>query len=532
VDVKKETQVVNRIAWLSLDEGDNDLVRFLTYFIAALNRAEGADAGLGDGVLSMLQSPQPPPKEVVLTPLINEIATIPDRIILVLDDYHIIESSQVDDALTFLLEHFPPQMHMVIATREDPHLPLSRLRAGGQMTELRTTDLRFSSSEAGEFLNKVMGLNLSTENIAALESRTEGWIAGLQLAAISLQGHKDTASLIKSFTGSHRFVLDYLIEEVLDQQSESVQNFLLQTAVLDRMTGSLCDALTEQDNSQATLEMLERGNLFIVPLDGERQWYRYHHLFADLLRQRLRQTHLEQIPTLHSRASEWYEQNGFTEEAIEHSLRAKDFERAAGLAELAWQAMDSSFQSAAWLGWVKKLPDELIRTRPVLSIQYAWALIDGGELEASEARLRDAERWLDPTGDMSARPEAPADEMVVVDEEQFRTLPARIAIARAVNAQAQGDFPGTVKYAELALKLTSEEDHLGRAQATVTLGFTYWASGDLEAAHRAMADWINSMQKAGNIVFAIASTFALADIMVAQGRLHEAVRAYKGSLHA
>jgi LuxR family maltose regulon positive regulatory protein len=254
----------------------------------------------------------------------------------------------------------------------------------------------------------------------------------------------------------------------------------------------------------------------------------------------------DQVPVLHRRASEWYEQNGMQSDAIHQALAAKDFERAAGVAELAWEAMDGSFQSATWLGWVKKLPDELIRARPVLSTQYAWALWLGGELEASEARLRDAERWLDPTGDMSARPEGSADRtcpevppelaegpsrrMVVVDQEQFRTLPARIALARAYNAQAQGDVSGTVKYAELALKLTPEEDHLGRAQATVLLGFTYWASGDLEAAHRALAGWIKSVQQAGNIVFAIASTFAQADIMVAQGRLREAVRAYKGSL--
>jgi len=421
-------------------------------------------------------------------------------------------------------------MHLVLATREDPHLPLPRLRSQDQLTELRVIDLRFTSSEAAEFLNQVMGLDLSAEDIAALETRTEGWIAGLQLAAISLQGKEDITKLIKSFSGSHRLVLDYLIEEVLEQQPESIQIFLLQTAILDRLTGSLCDALTGQENGQATLEMLEHANLFIVPLDNERRWYRYHHLFTDLLRQRLRQTHLEQIPTLHNRASEWYEQNELPADAVRHALAAEDFERAAGLIELAWQAMESSFQTAAWLGWVKALPNEMIRARPVLSTQYAWALLMGGELEASEARLLDAERWLDPIGVMSARPEGSSDAMVVVDEEQFRTLPARIALARTSNAQAQGDVSGTVKYAELALKLTPEEDHLGRAQATVILGFTYWASGDLEAAHNAMADWISSMQKVGNIVFAIASTFVLADIMVAQGRLHEAVRAYKQSL--
>ena len=261
---KKERQIENRIAWVSLDESDNDPARFLTYFITALNQIEGTDAAFGIGALSMLQSPQPPPPETTLTSLINEIAAIPDKIIFIFDDYHLIEAQPVHDALSFLLEHLPHQLHLVIATREDPHLPLSRLRARGQLTELRAADLRFTTAEAAEFLNRVMGLNLSMEDIAALETRTEGWIAGLQLAAISMQGHADTSRLIQSFTGSHRLVLDYLIEEVLDQQPESVQTFLLKTAILDRMTGSLCDALTGQDNAQATLEMLERSNLFIV----------------------------------------------------------------------------------------------------------------------------------------------------------------------------------------------------------------------------------------------------------------------------
>ncbi len=282
-------------AWLSLDDGDNDPTRFLTYLVAALQSltlsdVEGIATNIGEGALAFLQSPHPPPPESILTILTNEITTISGAFCLVLDDYHVIDAQLVDDALSFLLEHLPPQMHLVIATREDPNLPVARLRARGQLIEIRATDLRFSSTEAAEFLNQAMGLDLSAEDIAALEIRTEGWIAGLQLAAISMQGREDATSRIKSFTGSHRFVLDYLIEEVLDQQSENVQNFLLQTAVLDRLTGSLCDALTNQDNGQEILEMLDRANLFIVPLDDQRRWYRYHHLFADLLRQRLRQS--------------------------------------------------------------------------------------------------------------------------------------------------------------------------------------------------------------------------------------------------
>ena len=284
-------------------------------------------------MLGALQSPQPPPIESILTTLLNEITTIPDNFILVLDDYHVIDAKPVDNALTFLLEHLPPQMHLVIATREDPHLPLARLRARGQLTELRAADLRFTPAEAAEFLNQVMGLNLSAEDIAALETRTEGWIAGLQLAALSMQGHRDAASFIKSFTGSHHFVLDYLVEEVLQQQSESVQTFLLRTSILDRLCGPLCDAvlLDPSASGQETLEYLEHANLFIVPLDNERRWYRYHHLFADVLRMHLKAEQPDQVSALHRRASEWYEHNGSMDNAIRHALAAGDFERAAGI---------------------------------------------------------------------------------------------------------------------------------------------------------------------------------------------------------
>ena len=261
-------------------------------------------------MLATLQSPQPPPTESMLTALLNEITTIPDDFVLVLDDYHVIDAKPVDEALAFLLEHLPPQMHLVIATREDPHLPLARLRARGQLTELRAADLRFTPAEAAEFLNQVMGLDLSAEDIAALETRTEGWIAGLQMAALSMQGRADTASFIQAFTGSHRFVLDYLVEEVLQRQPERVRSFLLQTAILDRLCGPLCDAVTGQEDGREMLEALERGNLFVVPLDDERQWYRYHHLFADVLQAHLLEEQPDQVSALHRRASEWYEQNG------------------------------------------------------------------------------------------------------------------------------------------------------------------------------------------------------------------------------
>src|SRR3990172_507064 len=516
-------------AWLALDEGDNDLKRFLAYLIAALRTIR---KNIGEGVLSLLDAPQLPAIESVLTSLLNEITAIPDnpstgpfgqsgqRFILVLDDYHLIDSKQVDQAIAFLIEHLSPQMHLLIATREDPTLPLARLRARGQLTELRAADLRFTPTEFAEFLNRVMGLNLSPENITALESRTEGWIAGLQLAAISMQGREDIASFIQAFTGSHRFVLDYLVEEVLQHQSEHIRSFLLQTSILDRLCAPLCNAVTEREDGKEMLDVLERSNLFLIPLDDKRQWYRYHHLFADVLQAHLIEAQPQQVSSLHQRASAWYEQNGYPPDAIRHALAAKDFERAAGLIELAWSAMDLSYQSSTWLGWVKALPDGLIRARPVLSVGYAWALLDGGELEASEARLHDAERWLD----------TPTDKMVVVDKEQFRSLPASIATARAYRSLALGNVPGTVKYAQQALELTPEDDQVRHNQATSLLGLAQYTSGDLEAAERSLADFHANLQKTGEILTLIGITFLLADIRVALGRLHEAESIYQQSL--
>jgi LuxR family maltose regulon positive regulatory protein len=519
------------VAWLSLDEGDNDPTRFLTYLVAALQTIA---PNIGAEVLGVLQSPQPPPIESILTALINEITTIPDNpstdsgqhFIFVLDDYHILDSKPVDNALAFLLEHLPSQMHLVITTREDPQFPLARLRARGQLTELRAADLRFTPAEAAEFLNQAMNLQLSAEDIAALEARTEGWITGLQLAALALQGslpmqgHPDTSRFIQSFTGSHRFVLDYLVEEVLQRQTEHIRSFLLQTAILERLSGPLCDAVTGQAGSSGILETLERGNLFIVPLDDQRQWYRYHHLFAEVLLAHALEEQPGQIPLLHRRASVWYEQNGLRSDAIRHALAARDFERAAGLIEKTYPAMDNSFQHTAWLGWVRKLPDEVVRVRPVLSVDYVRALMDIGEFEAGKPWLVEAEQRLAGS----------ADGMVVTDDEQFRTLPGMIALARSSLAQFQGDIEGAVKYAELALELSPEEDHINHAMAAVTLGTAYWDRGDLDGAQRALSVWIDYCQKVGNIIFAVATGAYLAEIIVAQGRLREAERTYKQSI--
>ena len=326
---QKDVSHPYRVAWLSLDDGDNDLIRFLTYFIAAL---QTIDNEIGREILDALQSPGGVNVDIVLTTILNEIAEFSENVVLIFDDYHVIESSQIDQVITFLLEHLPPQMHLVIASRIDPTLPLPGLRARGQMIEIRANELRFMHDEVVDFLNQIKGFDLSRHEIVALGERTEGWIAGLHLAAISIQGLKDSqaiADFINQFTGSDRYIHDYLADEVLQQQPEEIQEFLLQTSILDRLCGPLCDTVCslragahEKSKSQQILEALESANLFIIPLDNERYWYRYHHLFADLLLQRLQQTHQEQIPRLHNRASQWYGQNDLPSDAIRHALTA------------------------------------------------------------------------------------------------------------------------------------------------------------------------------------------------------------------
>ncbi len=515
-------------AWLSLDEGENDPTRFLAYLVTALQTIA---ATLGEGLLGVLQSSQPPPSESILTALLNEITTLPDQFVLVLDDYHVIDAKAVDMALTYLVEHLPPQMHLVIATREDPLLPLPRLRARGELTELRAADLRFTPSEAAEFLNSVMGLTLSPGDIAALEDRTEGWIAGLQLAALSMRGREDIPEFIRAFTGDHRYILDYLVEEVLTRQPAPVRSFLLQTAILDRLSGSLCDAVTGQEKGNVRLEALEHGNFFVVALDDTRHWYRYHHLFAEVLSAHLLAEQPDQVATLHRRASAWYEQHGSASDAIRHALAAADFAHAADLVELGVLAMLRSRQEATLLDWLKVLPDEVLRCRPVLSVAYAHVLLSNGECEGIEERLRDAERWLDTTAEMRGRPDALAATMVVVDEEEFGHLPATIAIARAGLALVRGDVQGTVTYAQSALDLAPKNAHLTRGSAAGLLGLASWTSGDLEAAHRSYADGIASLHKAGNISDSLGCAIAVADIQMVQGRLHEAMRTYKRALH-
>ncbi len=508
-------------AWLSLDPRDNQAATFWTYVVTALQTVA---PGVGARALSLLQEPQPPPIETVLATLLNELGAVPNDVVLVLNDYHVVDAPDVQDGMAFLLEHLPAQVHVVIATRADPALPLSRLRARGELVEIRAADLRFTPDEAAAYLNEVMGLDLGASDVAALEARTEGWIAALQLAALSIRGRDDIAGFIAGFAGDDRYIVDYLVEEVLHRQPEEVRSFLLDTSILDRLTGPLCDAVTGQAGGKAMLEALDRANLFLVPLDDRRQWYRYHQLFTDVLRARLLDEQPDRVADLHRRACDWYEQNGERSEAIRHAMAGGDFERAATLVELALPAMNQQRQEATLRGWLEALPDELLRVRPVLSNAYAGSLLVRGEVEGVEERLRDAERWLGATVEAVERSAGRAGPMVVVDEAGFRRLPGSIAVHRAGQALILGDVAGAAAHARRALDLVGEDDHLARGGAAALLALASWTRGDLEAAGRGYAAGMASLEKAGHLSDVIGCGLALADIRLAQGRLGEALR--------
>jgi len=514
-------------AWVSLDSGDNDPALFWTYAVTAL---KSVLPEVGASSLSLLQSPQPPPIELVLTALINELAPIEDGVTLVLDDFHVIDASAIHAGIAFLLDHLPPRMRLVIASRSDPPLPLARLRSHGNLTEVRATDLRFTADEVATFLNDAMGLDLSATDVAALEARTEGWIAGLQLAALSLRGRHDMSDFVASFTGDDRYILDYLVEEVLQRQTDQVRSFLLKTAILDRLSGSLCDAVTGGHDGARLLETLERGNLFVVPLDDKRRWYRYHHLFADVLRAQGTGESPDRVDARHQHASAWFEQHGSTADAIRHALAAGNVERVASLIELAIPAMRRSRQEATLLGWCRALPDDLIRQRPVISAEYAASLMATGILDGVDDRLRDAERWLDRMEDARARPESSDTAMIVVNEDEFRRLPGALAVYRAGLALAQGEVPTTITLARRAIALVAIDDYVGHGAAAAILGLAAWASGDLDTAHQSYAEGMAFLQQAGYIADSVGGVIALADIRIAQGRLRDALSTYERTL--
>jgi LuxR family transcriptional regulator, maltose regulon positive regulatory protein len=505
------------VAWLSLDESDRQPATFWTYVITAL---QAAVPGVGADVLPLLQSAQPP-IETVIVSVLNELSATPNDVVLVLDDYHLVDGPDLRVGMVFLLEHLPPHVHVVISSRADPLLPLARLRARGELVEVRAADLRFTPDEVAGYLNDVTGLDLAPDDIAALEGRTEGWIAALQLAAISMQGRTDIGGFIAQFAGNDRYIVDYLVEEVLTQQTDPVREFLLHTAVLDRLTGPLCDAVTGRDDGSQLLIALERANLFLVPLDDRREWYRYHHLFADVLRAHLLAGRPDLVPLLHQRASLWYERHNHTEEAVRHALAARDFDRAAYLMELAAPAIRRHRQEAVLFGWLEELPDAAVRRSPVLSVFYGYMLMISGDLAGFEGRLDDAEHALAAVKD---------EETPWADTEELQTLPATIAIYRASLAQARGDVAGTAEYARRALDFAGPDDHLARGGALGFLGLAAWVAGDVTAALETFTQAVASLHAAGNLVDELSSTIPLADMWLAAGRPSRARRLYQGAL--
>jgi len=495
------------VAWVSLDEGDNDPAYFWAYFIAALQMLHPT---IGELALAQFRSPQPAPIPSVLTSLVNEIDAFPDVFALVLDDYHVIQNQVIHDGLAFLLDHLPIRMHLVISTRTDPPLPLARLRGRGRLAELREVDLRFTTEEAADFLNQVMGLGLSASHVAALEARTEGWIAGLQLAALSIKDHADRAGFIAAFTGSHRFVIDYLAEEVLNRQTDFVREFLLSTSILERLCAPLGNALTNAETGQATLEYLERNNLFLIPLDDERRWFRYHHLFAQVLRHRLQEEQPDRVAELHRRASGWYAAERLVAEAVHHALAGRDFEQAARLIEAVAGDTLRRGSSVSLGRWLDAMPEETVRARPRLCLVRGWTWFLGPALS-----LENADEWA-----QLALRTALANGSLDPD------LTGEVAALQAMAAITRG---GVARSRELAQQALDDLplDSPWRSAVTFCLGTTHLDSGDMAAAAHILGEALRLSQADGAHYIQYAAASFLADIQVFQGHLGRAMEVYE-----
>src|SRR5215208_238646 len=504
------------IAWLSLEEADNDPARFLAYLVAALRSALGE--GIGEGVLVSLRLPEFPPVEAVVGILINELADVRhEEVTIVLDDYHVIYSGPVHEATSFLLEHLPGNAHLVISGRADPPLPLAKLRARDQVTEIRAAELRFTIEEATAFLKGVMGLTLSAADVAALEVVTEGWIAALQLAALSMRDREDVSSFVETFSGSNRHVLDFLAEEVLERQPEGVREFLLKTSVLERMHATLCDTLTGRTDGQQMLERLEHDNLFVIALDDERRWYRYHHLFADFLRSRLQRGQPERMRELHRRAAEWYEQNGWTSEAVRHALAAQEHDRAADLVEQVARKMWNRGEVMTLLGWLEALPEKTRRRRPQLLLQYSAALLWVGRLDDVEPLVQEIERAVgvsEQGRDEDLQPSA--------DETLRQVLLGGVAATRSWRAYLKGEPHGAIALARRALAHLPEKDLELRTFAAFRLAEAYRTSDDLEAASTAFAETAELGRAAGHDYLVLKAMSRQAELQMARGRLRSA----------
>ena len=489
------------VAWLSLDEADNDPRRFITYVIAAMRNI---NENIGGTATAMLQSPQPPPDELMLTSLVNEISVVTQPFILALDDYHVIHTPTIHKQLAFLLEHQPNTLHLVITTREDPLLPVSRLRARNQVLEIRQDELRFTLEEIAKFLKNVMGLDLSHDEISALERRTEGWIAGLQLAALSMRGRDDLAGFIQAFTGSSRFILDYLIEEVFEGQTPDVKDFLLKTSILERLSAHLCDAVIEGSVSREMLEALEQANLFIVPLDQSREWYRYHRLFADLLRHRLRTSSIPESE-LHQEASQWYEQNSYPADAIQHALAAKDWERAGSLILSNNSEFLKRGEVLTVIRWFQALPGEILLSNPNLCFDYCWPLLLAGKFD--EAR--------------------PLLERVAQMTEGTPELIGEVYAAQAYLARGKGEHALMVEKSQQAMALLPKSSVDSRGIVAMNLGLAYWHMGQMQAAEEVLAEALEASRTTGNHYAALTSLIFQGRVLAVRGQLHQSEKLFE-----
>ena len=512
-----------RVAWVSLDPGDNDPIRFWAYVVAAL---QSLLQGMGETIAASLQSNQPPPLEYILTDLINAFSedthapkqtdTPSRKIILVFDDYHVITEHQVHETLTFFLDHLPPQLHLILSTRADPPWSLARMRARLKMIELRAEDLRFQSDEAALFLNEVMKLNISAKDIEALEQQTEGWIVGLQMAALSMRSREDKTEFIRAFTGTHRFILDYLVEEVLNQLPNDIENFLLKSSILEQMSIEMCDFVLDRTDSQSILMHLEQTNLFVIPLDDERCWYRYHHLFSELLRSQLTLKFPDQVSILHQKASQWFENHNFREATINHAFAANDYVRVARLIEKYAQGLLQETKHSAVSKWIEALPPDLVLKHPWLCVYQSWTRHWAGLRSGGEDCLKHAERSLDEKSNL-----------IVKDR---KIIPGYIAMVRSHYALTNEALTDTIEQAQKALRLLPETDYFARSTAGISLGGAYWGKGDVWQAERAFSECASAALK-GSFTYRASSALCYVGMQqVKQARLQEARDTFLKSL--